>query len=314
MTPGFDKQLYVLPFDHRGSFQTKMFGWKGTLNADQTAEISNAKRVIYHGYRAAAADGARQLTSRSLLKPHPTGGACMKIDVYADPDIAARAAAKIIAAEAREAVGLRGQFTVAFSGGHTPWIMLRALADGEVPWDKVHIFQVDERMAAAGDRDRNLTHLRECLLDRVPVRPDHVHAMPVEEPDLNAAAARYAQTLLSVAGSPPVLDLVHLGLGPDGHTASLVPGDPALEISSAGVAVTGAYQGHPRMTLTYPILNRSRRILWLVTGGEKAGMLLRLFNGDPLIPAGRLRQEAALVIADRAAAEQLGAAGLEAKM
>ena len=164
------------------------------------------------------------------------------------------------------AVAERGRFVVAFSGGHTPWLMLRALADEDVPWDSVHIVQVDERAAPSGDRDRNFTHLRSSLLDHAPVPPGHVHAMPVEEPDLAAAAAQYARTLQSLAGSPSVLDLVHLGLGPDGHTASLVPGDPVLEVTNADVAVTGVYQGRRRMTMTYPILNRARRILWLVTG------------------------------------------------
>ena len=229
----------------------------------------------------------------------------MKIEVFADPDGAAREAARIVAAAAREAVAARGQFDAAFSGGRTPWVMLRALALEDVPWDKVHIVQVDERVAPSGDRDRNLTHLRESL-DHAPLHPDHIYAMPVEEDNLTAAAADYARMLGSLAGTPPVLDLVHLGLGPDGHTASLVPGDPALEITDADVAVTGPYQGHPRMTLTYPILNRSRRILWLVTGGDKAGMLVRLRNGDQSIPAGRVRQDAAIVIADEAAAEQLG--------
>ena len=231
----------------------------------------------------------------------------MKIEVFAEPDRAAGEAARIVAAEARKAVAERGQFTAAFSGGHTPWVMLRALADEDVPWDKVRIAQVDERAVPAGSQDRNLTHLRESLLDHAPLRPEHIYAMPVEENNLTAAAGHYDHMLQRLAGSPPVLDLVHLGLGPDGHTASLVPGDPVLEITSADVAVTGPYQGHPRMTLTYPILNRSRRILWLVTGGEKAGMLVRLINGDPSIPAGRVRQDAALVVADRAAAaEQLG--------
>jgi 6-phosphogluconolactonase len=127
--------------------------------------------------------------------------------------------------------------------------------------------------------------------------------MPVESPDLEAAAAQYALTLQEIAGSPPVLDLAHLGLGPDGHTASLVPGDPVLDVTDADVAATGrAYQGRRRMTLTYPILNRSRRILWLVTGSEKVAMLARLRTGDRSIPAGRVSQDRALVLADRAAA------------
>jgi 6-phosphogluconolactonase len=130
--------------------------------------------------------------------------------------------------------------------------------------------------------------------------------MPMEASDLQAAAARYALTLQEIAGSPPVLDLVHLGLGPDGHTASLVPGDPVLDVADADVALTGVYQGRRRMTLTYPIINRARRILWLVTGSEKAPLLVRLRAGDPSIPAGRIRRDQALVVADRAAAEQLG--------
>jgi 6-phosphogluconolactonase len=234
----------------------------------------------------------------------------MQIEILADPDRAAQRAAEIVAAEARKAVAERGRFAAAFSGGHTPWLMLRALADMDVRWDRVHIVQVDERVAPAGDPDRNLTHLRESLLDHAPVPAGQVHAMPVEDRDLNAAARQYARTLQSIAGSPPVLDLVHLGLGPDGHTASLVPGDPVLDIADADVAVSGAYQGHRRMTLTYPILNRARRILWLVTGGDKAGMLARLRKGDRSIPAGRVRQDRALIAADRAAAEDVG---MEAK-
>jgi 6-phosphogluconolactonase len=131
--------------------------------------------------------------------------------------------------------------------------------------------------------------------------------MPVESPDLEVAAARYAATLREIAGSPPVLDLVHLGLGPDGHTASLVPGDPVLDVTSADVTLTRIYQGRRRMTLTYPIINRSRQILWLVTGSEKVEMLGRLRKGDTSIPAGRVRQDQAVVFADKAAAGQLAA-------
>jgi len=228
----------------------------------------------------------------------------METEVLADAEAVARRAAAIVAAAAREAVAARGRFVLAVSGGHTPWLMLRALAGEDVPWAGLHLFQVDERVAPAGDPDRNWTHLSESLLDHVSLRPDQAHAMPVESPDLAAAAARYAQTLGEIAGQPPVLDLVHLGLGPDGHTASLVPGDPVLDVSDADVALAGVYQGRRRMTLTYPVLNRARRVLWVVTGSEKAGMLGRLSAGDTSIPAGRVRQDRALVLTDRAAAPQ----------
>jgi len=229
----------------------------------------------------------------------------MKISVHADADSVAREAAKFIAQEARLAVAARGSFVMAVSGGKTPWIMLRDLAREEVPWKAVLVVQVDERVAPAGDPDRNLTHLRKSLLEHAPLRPEQIHAMPVESPDLEAAAAQYAETLRRISGSPPVLDLVHLGLGPDGHTASLVPGDPVLQINDADVAVTGVYQQRRRMTLTYPIINRSRRVLWLVTGSEKAGMLARLQAGDVSIPAGRVRADHAVILADRVAGGQI---------
>ena len=226
----------------------------------------------------------------------------MNVEILADADTAARRAAGVIAYDAREAVAARNCFVMAVSGGKSPWIMLRALANEDVPWKKVHVFQVDERVAPAGDPDRNLTHLTESLLSHAPLPPSQIHAMPVEAADLEAAARAYAETLESLAGSPPVLDLAHLGLGPDGHTASLVPGDPVLDVTDRDVALTGVYQERRRMTLTYPVLNRSRRILWLVTGKDKAPMLARLRAGDATIPAGRIRRDAALVVADRDAA------------
>jgi 6-phosphogluconolactonase len=226
----------------------------------------------------------------------------MKIEIYTDAESVALEAAKLIAREARSAVATRGSFVMAVSGGHTPWLMLRELAQEEVPWNAVHVVQVDERVAPSGHADRNLTHLRESLLEHASLRPEQIHAMPVESPDLNAAAAQYAESLKRISGSPPVLDLVHLGLGPDGHTASLVPGDPVLEIDDADVGVTGVYQQRRRMTLTYPIINRSRNVLWVVTGSEKAGMLARLRAGDASIPAGRVRADHAVILADRAAA------------
>ena len=230
----------------------------------------------------------------------------MQIEVHPDGDAVARTAVARIAADARTAVTLRGRFIMAVSGGRTPWLMLRALAEEPLSWEHVHVVQVDERVAPAADPDRNLAHLRKCLLNHAPLRPDQVHAMPVEAADLDRAAEEYALTLRQVAGSPPVLDLVHLGLGPDGHTASLVPGDPVLDVTDADVAMSGPYQGRRRMTLTFPIINRSRFVLWMVTGGEKAETLVRLRDGDQSIPASRVRQDRALVLADRAAAERLG--------
>jgi len=226
----------------------------------------------------------------------------LKIETFDDAEAVARAAADFIAVEARGSVAARGRFTMAVSGGRTPWLMLRALADEEVPWAGVHVVQVDERVAPDGDPDRNLTQLRQSLLARVPLRSDQVHAMPVEAMDLDAAARAYADDLRAAAGEPAVLDLVLLGLGSDGHTASLVPGDPSLEVTDADVALAGPYQGRRRMTLTYPVIDRARRVLWVVTGAEKSDMLRRLCDADPSIPAGRVRQDQALVLADRAAA------------
>ena len=230
----------------------------------------------------------------------------MTFEVLGDAQAAAERAAQVIAADARAAVAARGKFNMAVSGGHTPWIMLRALASQDVPWPAVEVFQIDERIAPAGDPDRNLTHLQESLLSHVPISPRQIHAMPVELPDVNAAVAQYARVLRDVTGTPAGLDLAHLGLGPDGHTASLVPGDAVLGVTDADVAVTGVYLGRRRMTLTYPMISRSRKILWLVTGAEKVAMLPRLRAGDAGIPAGRISRVQAMILADRAAAGQHG--------
>lgn len=227
----------------------------------------------------------------------------MLIEVFDDEKKTAQAAAKAIAAEAQASVIARGRFVLAVSGGRTPWIMLRALADEQLPWQRIHIVQVDERVAPAEHPDRNLTHLRESLLEHSPIPSDHIHAMPVEASNLDAAASEYASLLSEIAGSPPKLDLVHLGLGPDGHTGSLVPEDPVLTVNAKDVDVTSVYQGRRRMTLTYPIINRARRILWLATGSEKAGPLLRLRQGDISIPAGGISRPQAVIFADVAATE-----------
>jgi len=215
----------------------------------------------------------------------------MELEVLPDPDAVARRGAALVAEQARAAVAARGRFAFAVSGGHTPWAMFAHLVDENVPWKLTAIWQVDERVAPNGDPDRNLAHLRASL----PAQAEaEVHPMPVEDDDLEAAASRYAQSL------PERFDLVHLGLGPDGHTASLVPGDPVLEVADRDVALTGIYMGRRRMTLTYPVLNRARQILWLVTGEDKVDALARLRAGDRTVPAGRVTAVAQLIVADAA--------------
>jgi 6-phosphogluconolactonase len=213
--------------------------------------------------------------------------------VLPDPDAVAKRAAAFVAEQARAAVADHGRFTFAVSGGDTPRGMFAHLAGENMPWAETAIYQVDERVAPAGDPDRNLANLQESLLAHTEAE---VHAMPVEDEDLDAAAARYAASL------PERFDLVHLGLGPDGHTASLVPGDPVLDVGDRRVALTGAYMGRHRMTLTYPTLNRARHVLWLVTGEDKVDALRRLQAGDRSIPAGRVAAANAVIIADAAAA------------
>jgi 6-phosphogluconolactonase len=227
--------------------------------------------------------------------------------VLPDAASAGARAARLVADAARAAVQARGRFLLALSGGDTAWPMIRALAAEDVPWGAVHVFQVDERVAPAGHADRNLTHILESLAG-VALAPSRLHAMPVEEADLPAAAARYEAALRAIAGAPPILDLVHLGLGEDGHTASLVPDDPVLEVEDRDVALAGPYQDRLRMTLTYPPLDRARTILWVVTGAAKAPALARVEAGDRSVPGGRVRSGAAVLVADAAAAGGRGGA------
>jgi 6-phosphogluconolactonase len=212
------------------------------------------------------------------------------IEVLSDAGGVAMRGAALIAERARTAAAERGAFTLALSGGRTPERMVELLSTEDVPWDAVTVFQVDERVAPPGHPDRNLTRI-EAALSHARVVP-----MPVEDEDLEAAAARYAAQL------PERLDLVHLGLGADGHTASLVPGDPVLEVRDHDVAVTGGYQGRRRMTLTHPAIDRAREALWLVTGADKADALARLLSGDRSIPAAHVLTARQIVLADEAAA------------
>jgi len=219
----------------------------------------------------------------------------IELEVAGDERAASRRAAELIAAAGADAATERGRFAFAMSGGRSPWAMLAILGELEgMPWDKTELFQVDERVAAPGDEARNLTHmvLGLSMDHQAALRP-----MPVTQRDLDGAAREYEASL------PVRLDLAHLGLGPDGHTASLVPGDPVLDVSDRRVAMTEtAYQDHRRMTLTYPALDEARRIVWLVTGPDKRDPLQRLLAGDESIPAGRVHSDNAIVVADESAA------------
>ena len=216
----------------------------------------------------------------------------LQIEILPDAASVAERGAAYVAERAQAAIADSGRFTFAVSGGRTPWAMVAHLA-GKMPWEKVTIYQVDERVAPDGDPDRNLTLLRTSL---PPGGAADIRAMPVGAHDLEAAADDYARSL------PEAFDLIHLGLGTDGHTASLVPGDPVMDVMDRKVAVTGEYQGHRRMTLTYPTLNAAKQVLWLVTGEDKVDALRRLRAGDTSIPGGRVAAASQLIIADAAAA------------
>jgi 6-phosphogluconolactonase len=220
-----------------------------------------------------------------------------RLEVLDDAAAVHRCGAELIAEAARKSLDERGSFAFAASGGHDPWEMYGQLEDHELPWAKTSIFQVDERIAPPGSDQRNLTHLIASLSigAQGSIRP-----MPVNDPDPDAAADRYAESL------PDALDLAHMGLGPDGHTASLVPGDPVLEVTDRRVAVTaGEYQGVRRMTLTYPELARVRTLLWIITGEEKREALAKLLAQDLSIPAGRVEPSGdSLILADPAAAPE----------
>ena len=228
----------------------------------------------------------------------------LELHVYHDADELARGAADRIASELSWAIRRHSTASVAFSGGVTPWLMLTALARHPLEWEHIHIFQVDERAVPEGDDARSLTHLRTSLLDAIEIPPDHVHAIPIAD-ELDGTARHYSETLHEFA--PDGLDVVHLGLGDDGHTASLAPGDAVLGVTDRMVGVTGEFRGVRRVTLTYPALAAARCVVWLVDGEGKAEMLRRLVAGDDTIPAARVPQDRAVVFCDEAAVGSLGA-------
>lgn len=226
----------------------------------------------------------------------------MRVDVCADADEMAAFACAMLVALASECIATRGRFVCALSGGSTPWRTLQRFAGASVDWSRVHILQVDERVAPDGDDLRNATHLHDAFLSRVPEPLGGVHLMPVGTMSAIDAAQSYSRLLHDISGTPSRIDLVHLGLGDDGHTASLVPRDLALRVGDIDVAATGRYAGTQRVTLTYPVLFRARHILWLVSGASKQHAFAQLVAGDATIPAARVRRECAHVLVDQAAA------------
>ncbi len=240
----------------------------------------------------------RRLVQPAGLRQRPAGLSAMQLVVAPTPEQAAALAARHVAGALRRAVTTRAIATVALSGGSSPIPFLTELARQPLPWESVHVYQVDERVAPRGDPARNLTALEAALCGEGPLPPAHLHALPVDSPDLQAAAGAYGRELEERAG----LDVVHLGLGTDGHIASLFPGDPALETAARSVAVVGPHAGYRRLTLTLPVINAARDVVWFVTGAAKRAVLAALVAGDARLPASRVATDRAHVFADKAAA------------
>lgn len=222
----------------------------------------------------------------------------MQVDVAATPGLAAQRAAQRLADALRAGIRRRGLACMALSGGRSPRPLFEALARQSLDWSAVHVFQVDERIAPAGDPARNLTALAEVFVHAGPLPAAQLHAMAVEQADPVAAAQGYAETLVTLAGEPVVLDAVHLGLGDDGHTASLFPGDAALAVTGRFVAVTDRHAGFRRLTLTYPVLDAARLVVWFVVGAGKQPVVRQLVAGDTAIPAGRVAGDRAVLVTD----------------
>lgn len=231
----------------------------------------------------------------------------MRIHVLPTGEVAAERAAEWLRAEIGRATASRGRCLIALSGGRTPWRMLHDLRRLRVHWHGVEVFQVDERVVPASDERRNARQIADLLIAPDGLAATAFHGMPVEHQPLADGAADYAALLAARCGTPPLLDVVQLGLGADGHTASLVPGDPLLDDADHDVGISGVYQGVRRMTLTYRTLNAARHRLWLVTGADKARALRALWDGDAAAPAGRIAREASFVFADAEAAAALPA-------
>lgn len=232
----------------------------------------------------------------------------LPLHVAPDAEAAAIACAGRLASHIEASVVARGRCVLALSGGETPRRMLERLAQEQLPWRALQVVQVDERLAPEGDPARNLTSLEQTLVHEGPLPRANLHPMPVALALASGAPAAIdacERTLHGLAGTPPVLDVVHLGLGEDGHTASLFPGDALLEMPDRDVGLATRAPRHARLSLTLPALNRARHIVWLVLGGAKAMRLAELIEGRGATPALRVARERAEAIADAAACSAL---------
>jgi len=223
----------------------------------------------------------------------------MRVEVYATPAAAAARAAALVKDCIESAIAGRGLAAIALSGGKTPVGMLSELASAPIDWPRVHVFQVDERLVGEHDTRRNWRVIR-AAFERSGLPASHLHAMPLDAASPEAGAREYARELRAAVGTPSVLDAVHLGLGEDGHTASLFPGDAAVD-AAGEIALSGIHDGMRRMTLTLETINRARARIWLVTGPAKRAIVKRLLEPGAGLIASRVRSAESILVLDREA-------------
>jgi 6-phosphogluconolactonase len=238
------------------------------------------------------------------------------IRIFEDPKSLFQGAAEEFASQATAAVRSRGRFTVALSGGSTPRSLYSLLATkASLPWDQIYFFFGDERHVPPDNQESNYRMARESILAKVPVPAENVFRVPAENRDANQAAESYEQNLReffnTAPGSFPRFDLVLLGMGPDGHTASLFPGTAALQEKARWVVSNWVEKFKTdRLTLTLPVLNNAAVVMLLVSGQDKAGMLKEVLEGKQpgeLFPSKLIKPSNGELIwmVDRAAASQL---------
>jgi 6-phosphogluconolactonase len=249
---------------------------------------------------AAAVELGTMPTEASVSTEHR-----MDLRVFETADAAATAAADWLAQVLTGAVAARGRASLALSGGRTPWRMLQALPEHMHSWAGLTVYQVDERAVPVDDERRNGHRIASLLVVPGRLTPEQFRPMPAEQLPLDVAAQHYAAALAADLGTPPIFDVVQLGLGADAHTASLIPGDPLLSVTDRAVGVSSPYQGTLRLSLTFPVLNAARARLWLVTGSDKIEALGALLRGDTSLPCGRVSADNAVIFADVAAADGL---------